>query len=117
MSYLKIKGVDYSSYVSDLKVNKGFNYNAQANAAGNTVVDYINSKRSIEVSIIPLDKTVMATLQEALDSFQCQIDFLNPQTNELTTINTIISNIKVEYYTIQASKTLYKSFTITFDEL
>ena len=93
------------------------NYNAQTNAAGNTLVDLINSKRSIEATIIPLDSATMATLQEALNSFKCQISFLNPQTKQLTTIDTIVSDVKVEYYTIQASKTLYKAFTITFKEL
>ena len=117
MSYLKIKGVDYSSFVSGLKVDKSFNYNAQTNAAGNTLIDLINSKRSVEATIIPLHSDTMATLQEALNSFKCQISFLNPQTKQLTTINTIVSDVKVEYYTIQDSKTLYKAFTITFKEL
>lgn len=117
MSYLKIKEVDYSSFVSGLKVDKSFNYNAQTNAAGNTLVDLVNSKYSVEATIIPLDSTTMATLQEALNSFKCQISFLNPQTKQLTTINAIVSDVKVEYYTIQASKTLYKAFTITFKEL
>ena len=68
MSYLKIKGVDYSSFVSGLKVDKSFNYNAQTNAAGNTVIDLINSKHSVEATIIPLDSATMATLQEASPS-------------------------------------------------
>ena len=117
MSYLKIKGVDYSSFVSGLKVDKSFNYNAQTNAAGNTVIDLINSKHSIEATIIPLDSTTMATLQEALNSFKCQISFLNPQTKQLTTINTIVSDVKVEYYTIQINKVMYNALTLTFTEL
>lgn len=62
MAYFKINGVDYSMYVKELKINKNVNYNAQTNAAGNTVVDFINAKRTIEVGIIPLNDSVMAQL-------------------------------------------------------
>jgi hypothetical protein len=55
MAYFKIGEIDFSPYVNSLKINKSANYNAQTNAAGNTVVDYINSKRTIEVGIIPVD--------------------------------------------------------------
>lgn len=55
MAYFKIGDVDFSLYVNSLKVSKTANYSAQTNAAGDTVVDYINSKRTIEVGIIPLN--------------------------------------------------------------
>ena len=44
MAYFKIGNVDFSPYVSGLKVNKKAVYNSQVNAAGNSIVDYINSK-------------------------------------------------------------------------
>ena len=47
MAYFKIGTTDYSKYVNALKVDRGANYNAQTNAAGDTVVDYINHKRTI----------------------------------------------------------------------
>lgn len=59
MAYLKIDNTDFSMYVSGLKVGSKSNYNAQTNAAGNTVVDYINSKKTIAVNIIPLDDAAM----------------------------------------------------------
>mgnify|MGYP003291495799 CR=1 FL=1 len=43
MAYLKIDNTDFSMYVSGLKVGKKSNYNAQTNAAGDTVIDFINS--------------------------------------------------------------------------
>ena len=55
MAYFKIGDVDFSPYVNSLKVNKRAIYNSQVNAAGNSIVDYINSKRTIEVGIIPLN--------------------------------------------------------------
>ncbi len=68
MSYFKIGENDYSSYVCELKVKTNANYNAQTNAAGNTIVDYINSKREIEVGIIPLTDAAMANLLSDINS-------------------------------------------------
>lgn len=118
MAFFKIDGVDFSMYVNELKVNKENNYNAQTNAAGDTVVDYINSKREIEVGIIPLDDAAMAKLQAAIEAFNVSISFRNPKTNELeTNINCIIPDNEIEYYTIQTNKVMYKEFKLTFIEL
>ena len=75
MDYFKINGKDYSMYVNKLIVDKVVNYNAQTNAAGNTVADYINRKRTIEVGIIPLDAAAMVSLQTAIDAFNVSISF------------------------------------------
>lgn len=118
MAYFKINDTDYSMYVNELKVLKDTNYNAQTNAAGNTVVDFINHKRTIEVGIIPLDSEVMAALQSAIDAFSVSISFRNPMTGALEeNINCIIPTNEVEYYTIQVDKVLYKAFTLEFIEL
>lgn len=117
MAYFKINDVDFSAMVSGLKVSKAANYTAQTNAAGNTVVDYINSKRTVEVSIIALDDTAMKNIKTAIDGFNVSITFRNPATNELETINAIIPENEVEYYTIQTNKVMYKAFTLTFTEL
>ncbi|MGM9543612.1 MAG: hypothetical protein ACI3T9_01380 [Romboutsia timonensis] len=118
MAYFKIGDTDYSKYVNELKIKKASNYNSQTNAAGDTVVDYINSKRSIEVGIIPLDDTAMAQLQTDIDSFNVSISFRNPKTNQLEeNVNCIIPEDEVEYYTIQVNKVMYKAFTLKFTEL
>jgi hypothetical protein len=117
MAYFKINNVDYSKHVNELKVGNSAIYNAQTNAAGDTVVDYINSKRVVEVGIIPLDSSTMASLQAAINAFNVSISFLNPQTNQLETINSIIPKDNVEYYTIQANKVMFKAFTLKFEEL
>ena len=117
MAYFKIDDVDYSMYVNQLKVNKNSVYNSQVNAAGNTVVDYINTKRVIEVGIIPLNNTVMAQLQASIDAFNVSISFRNPKTNALETINCIIPEDGIEYYTIQDGKVMYNAFSLTFTEL
>lgn len=118
MAYFKIGDTDYSMYVNELVVNKEANYNAQTNAAGDTVVDYINHKRTIDVGIIPLDDTVMAQLQDDIDAFNVSISFRNPQTNLLEEdVNCIIPSSNIEYYTIQVNKVMYKAFTLSFTEL
>lgn len=117
MAYFKIGETDFSMYVNELKVIKTANYNAQTNANGDTVVDYINQKKQIEVGIIPLNDAVMVDLQAAINAFNVSISFRNPDTNLLETINCIIPENEVEYYTIQAGNVSYKAFTLTFTEL
>lgn len=118
MSYFKINDVDFSMYVSGLKVKKEAKYNAQTNAAGNTVVDYINSKREIEVEIIPLDSVDMIKLQAQLSAFNVLISFRNPITGALEeNVSCIIPNDEISYYTIQVNKVLYKAMTLKFSEL
>lgn len=118
MAYFKIGNKDYSMYVNGLKVDTDVNYSSQTNAAGNTVVDYINKKRTIEVGIIPLNDTVMADLQEDIDAFNVSISFRNPKTNLLEeNVNCIIPSNSVEYYTIQINKVMYNALTLKFEEL
>ena len=118
MAYFKINNVDYSMYVNSLEITTNTNYNAQTNAAGNTVVDYINQKRQIKVGIIPLDDTVMATLKNAIDNFNVSISFLNPKTKTIEdNVDVIIPSNDVKYYTIQVNKVSFDGFTLTFTEL
>lgn len=118
MTYFKIGNNDYSMYVNALKITTDTNYNAQTNAAGNTVVDYINKKRTIEVGIIPLDNTTMAKLKADIEQFNVSLSFLNPDTKALETgVNCIIPSNEVEYYTIQANKVMFEAVTLTFTEL
>lgn len=117
MAYLKINDIDFSMYVNELAVNNTASYNAQTNAAGNTVVDFINHKKTIRVGIIPLTSEVMANLQAVINAFNVSVTYLNPQTKALDTINCIIPANNVEYYTIQANKVLFDAFSLEFVEL
>ena len=117
MDYFKINNLDYSHFVSGLKITKNRNYNAQTNAAGNTVIDFINSKRTIEVSFIPLDRKQMSIIQSGILDEAVNISFLNPENGLLETITAFLPSNGIEYYTIQQDKQLFKSFTLTFTEL
>lgn len=118
MAYIKLGSVDFSNYCNELIVKKSANYTAQTNAAGNTVVDFINHKRTIEVGIIPLDSATMKTLQNIIGSFNISISFRNPKTGALEeNVNVIIPESNIEYYTIQSNKVMYKAFKLEFIEL
>lgn len=118
MAYFKIGDVDFSNRVSSLKINKTAIYNTQTNARGNSVVDYINSKRKIEVGIIPLTDAEMLDLQLAIAPFGVSISFLNPETNSLEeNVACIIPATDTEYYTIRAANTSLKATKLTFTEL
>lgn len=118
MSYFKIGEHDYSNCVCELKVRNNVNYNAQMNAAGDTIVDYISSKREIEIGIIPLTDAAMANLLADIDAFNVSISFLNPRTKALEEgVNCIIPSEEVEYYTIQSGNTTFKQFNLVFIEL
>lgn len=118
MAYFMINGMDFSMYVNQLRVINVHQYNSQINAAGNTVVDYINRKRNIEVGIIPLTDEAMKNLQTAIKEFNVSITFRNPETGELEeNINCILPESEIEYYTIQVNKVSYNGFELTFNEL
>ena len=118
MVYFKINNIDFSKYVSGLKVKTDSNYTAQTNAAGNTVIDYINKKRTITVSIIPLDNVAMLTLQQAINNLSVAISFQNPQTNILEeSVLCMLPSNEIEFYTIQDKKVMYKTYTLQFTEL
>lgn len=118
MAYFKIGNNDYSNCVNKLAITRTANYSAQTNASGNTVADYINEKRKIDVGIIPLDATTAKTLLEDIKQFNVKISFLNPYTNELEEqVNCIIPTNAIEYYTIQAGNIRLKEFSLSFTEL
>lgn len=118
MSYFKIGENDYSMYVNSLEIEETTNYNAQTNAAGDSVVDYINKKRIVNVGIIPLNDTIMAQLQADIEAFNVSISFLNPKTKTLAeNVNCIIPSNKVKYYTIQSDKVMFDAVSLTFTEL
>ena len=115
--YLKINNNDYSMYCNMLKVSKQHNYKQLTTAAGNTLVKYINSKRVLDVGIIPLDDATMARLLNDVGQLEVTVAFRNPETNLIEeNVKCIIPASAVEYYTIQANKVQYKAFNIAIHE-
>ena len=118
MAYFKINDTDFSMYVNSLKITTKHIYKSATNASGNTVVQYTNTKRVIDVGIIPLDDEAMRSIQGAINSFKVSISYRDPQTGELVEdISCIIPTTGVEYYTIQAGKVKFKQFSLKIEEL
>ena len=117
MAYFKIGETDFSNVVSALSVSYQHNYNALTNAAGDTVMDYINRKRKIEVEIIPIADTQMQAILNAVNEFGVTIYLLEPKTGTLLSVNCAVADYQVQYYTIQQSKTQFQKFKLVFNEL
>lgn len=118
MEYLKIGETDFSNYVRQLTVSNTVNYAAQTNAAGNTVVDFINNKRTITVGIIPVNSEVMLDLLSAIGDFSVNLSFRNPNTNIIEeNVLCIIPTKEIDYYTIQQNKVMYNELELQFIEL
>ena len=118
MAYLKINGVDFSGICNKLNITTDVLYNAQTNAAGGTVVDYVGAKRTIEVGIIALSDADMLRVQQAISAFSVALSFRNPRTNTLEeNVPCIIPSSTADYYTIRIDKVLYNATTLTFQEL
>ena len=70
------------------------------------------------VGFIPMDEATMKTLMTQIGQFNVTISYKEPESeNELASVNCIMPNNSIDYYTIQVSKVLFKAFTITFEEL
>lgn len=118
MAYFKINNHDYSMFVNTLIVTKKPIYKSATNAAGNTVVKYQNTKRTLTVGIIPLEAADMTPLQRDINSFKVSVSYRDPETNELVeNMQCIIPVSDVEYYTIRADKVMYKALIINIQEL
>ena len=121
MAYFKINNIDFSNFVSALKVgNEVLVSDASGrNANGDTVIDIVNRKYKVYVTFIPMNELQMSMLLAQVESYVVDIQFLNPKNNELTTIKTYIGTPEPEYYTIQPlpGKTQYKPMNLNFIQL
>lgn len=118
MAYFKINGVDFSLYCNALKVNHKANFKSATNAAGNTVVKYVTTKRTFTVGIIPLNGDVMASLQTEIAKFKVSIAYRDPKTNALVeNVECVIPTDDCEYYYIHQNGVMYKALTLVFQEL
>lgn len=116
--YFKINGTDYSKYVNKLQVGTEHFYKSMTTAAGNTLVKYINTKRVLEVGIIPLDASTLSQFMQDVNKFQVTVSFRDPITNNvIENIKCVIPVHLLEYYTIQAGNVQFKAFSLQIKEL
>ena len=117
MAIFKINNTDFSGLISGLKVGYEtlVSDSSGRNANGDTVIDVINMKRKIYVS---LRHTTFAEMQEflaAIAPYQVSIQYLDPRDNTLQEATTYTGTPEPEYYNV--SKTIFKPMTLNFIEL
>lgn len=113
----KIGNTDISSIISGLKIGYEtlVSDNSGRNANGDTVIDVINMKRKIYVTLRHTTVAEMKTFLEAVEPYVVTISYLDPKTNKMETANTYIGTPEPEYFNI--SKSLYKPMSLNFIEL
>jgi hypothetical protein len=118
MAYLKISGSDFSSIVSGLKVGYEtlVSSNSGRNAAGDTVIDVINRKIKLYITLRHTTNEEMESFLNALKSYVVDVSFLDPESNSVKTINAYISTPEPEYYTI-SNRTIFKPLSLNIIEL
>lgn len=117
MAYFKLNGVDFSTYVTKLKVGTKHKYKGRENSNGDLRVEKRATKYVVEVGIIPLDADVNKSLVEEVNKFKVTVEFLNPVTNTLHSINAYIPEHAQDYYTIRADKVMLNAYSLVFTEL
>jgi hypothetical protein len=117
MAIFKINNTDFSDLVTGLKVGYEtlVSDNSGRNANGDTVLDVINTKRKIYVTLRHTTFAEMQSFLAAVEPFQVTVNYLDPKTNTLKTANTYIGTPEPEFYNV--SKTLYKPMSLNFIEL
>ena len=117
MAIFKIGNTDFSDLVTGLKVGYEtlVSDNSGRNAAGDTVLDVINTKRKIYVTLRHTTFAEMQSFLAAVEPFQVTISYLDPKTNALKTASTYIGTPEPEFYNV--SHSLYKPMNLNFIEL
>ena len=117
--YFSIGIHDYSPYINELKITTNNNYTAQTNAAGNTVVDFVNRKRVIDVGFIYMNEEDIQHLLNDIQYFNVTITVRQIGGGNIIAdeINCIVPSTDIEYYTIRKDKVMFKAFKLQFIEL
>lgn len=117
MTIFKIGSQDFSGLVSALKVGYEtlVSDSSGRNAAGDTVLDVINTKRKIYVTLRHTTVAEMQSFLNAVAPFQVSISYLDPKTNSMQTAQTYIGTPEPEYFNVSMS--LYKPLSLNFIEL
>lgn len=119
MAYFKINGTDFSSLVSGLKVGYEtlVSDNSGRNAAGNTVIDVVNKKVKLYITLRHTTEAEMKSFLNAIEDYVVNVSYLNPKTNSISSISAYTGTPEPEYYTIQPTHTIYKPLTLNFIQL
>jgi hypothetical protein len=91
--------------------------NSGRNANGDTVIDIINTKRKVYVTMRHTTDAEMKDFLTAIQDYVVNVSYRDPTTNSLVTITTYTGTPEPEYYTIQSDMVIYKPMSLNFIEL
>lgn len=116
--YFVINDTDFSHLVSGMKVGYEtlVSEDSGRNAAGNTVLDVINKKIKVYLTLRHTTADEMRGFLAAIQDYVVIVSFLDPITQKLTTIQAYTGTPEPEYYTI-SNKTIFKPLSLNFIEL
>ena len=116
--YFKINNVDLSHLVSGMKVGYEtlVSENSGRNAAGDTVLDVINKKTKIYLTLRHTTNLEMGLFLNSISDYVVNVSYLDPTTQVLKTITAYTGTPEPEYYTI-SDKTIFKPLSLNFIEL
>lgn len=119
MAYFKIKNQDFSGLVSSLKVGYEtlVSDSGGTTANGTTVVDVVNKKMKVDITLRHTTDEEMSGFLAAIDDYVYDITFRDPKTKVLKTITVCNNTPEPEYYTIQSGFVIYKPLSINFSQL
>ena len=119
MNYFKVNNQDFSHLVSGLKT--GYEVlvsdNSGRNAAGDSVIDVVNRKVKLYITLRHTLQDEMESFLNAIAGFIVSATYLDPKTNTLKTITAYTGTAEPEYYTIQDGSIIYKPMNLNFIEL
>ena len=119
MTYFEINYNDVSDLVSGLKVDYEviISDDSGRTAAGTMVMDIVARKTKLEVTFIPMAQERMSSLLKLMENYIFDVQYLDPKTKAMRTIQVYIGTPEIEYYVIHNDKRTYNGFTLSFIEL
>lgn len=116
--YFSVNHNDFSDLVSGMKV--GYEVlvsdNSGRNANGDTVIDIVNRKVKVYLTLRHTTNEEMAKFLKVIEDYVVEIEFLDPKTKSLQSVTAYIGTPEPEYYTI-SDKTIFKPLSLNFIEL
>lgn len=116
--YFTINNKDFSHLVSGMKVGYEtlVSENSGRNAAGDTVIDVVNKKVKLYITLRHTTKVEMAEFLTAIKDYVVKVSYLNPEDGRFVEITTYTGTPEPEYYTI-SDKTIFKPLSLNFIQL
>jgi hypothetical protein len=116
--YFKINNNDFSHLVLGMKVGYETLVSGESgrNAAGNTVIDIVNKKVKVYLTLRHTTNSEMEGFLGSIQDYVVDVSFLDPVSQEMRTITAYTGTPEPEYYTI-SDRTIFKPLSLNFIEL